>query len=218
VSTKREIYYFEKAGTGNTKLVAEAVKKRVIEGGIKHIIVASLSGNTALQLAEAIKGLDVQLVCVTGPPHYPDSDKVTKENRKRLNELSVKVVDKTPSPFEGFEFSLARYGFTPATWAVIETLEAIGGYGLKTAVEAAIMATDAGEVPSFEEVIAVGGTAEPAGGADTAIVMRSVFSSTAFSKDPKKRFEVYEIIAMPRSKKWYSEIGTKEGFFVQETF
>jgi len=143
---------------------------------------------------------------------------VTEENRKRLTELGVKIVGKTSSPFEGLEFSLARYGFTPATWAVLETLEAVGGYGLKTAVEAAIMATDAGEVPPFQEAIAVGGTAEPAGGADAAIVMGSTFSSTAFSKDPKKRFAVYEIIAMPRHKKWYKEIGTGEGFLVQETF
>jgi len=47
--------------------------------------------------------------------------------------------------------------------------------------------------------------------------MRSTFSSSAFSKDPKKRFEVYEIIAMPRRKKWYETIGRKDGFFVQET-
>jgi len=214
---KREVYYFEKAGTENTNHVVEAVKKRVREGGLNHAVVASLSGKTAIKLAEAIKGLDVQLVCVTGPPHYPNSDKVTMENRKRLTELGVKIVDKTPSPFEGFEFSLARYGFTPATWAVLETLVAIGGYGLKTAVEAAIMATDAGETPPFKEVIAAGGTAEPAGGADTAILMRSTFSSTAFSKDPKKRFEVYEIIAMPLRKKWYETIGRKDGFFVQET-
>ena len=110
---KREIYYFEKAGTENTDLVVEAIKKRVIEGDIKHVIVASLSGKTALKLAEAIKGLDIQVVCVIGPPHYPNSDKVTEENRKRLTELNGKIVDKTPSPFEGFEFSLARYGFTP---------------------------------------------------------------------------------------------------------
>jgi len=212
---KRETYYFEKPGAENTDLVVQAVGERAKEGGIEQVIVASLSGKTALKLAEAISDLKVKLVCVTGPPHYPEHDKVTAENRKRLVELGARVVDKTPSPFEGFAFSLARYGFTPATWAVLETLEAIGGYGLKTAVEAAIMATDAGEVAPYKEVIAVGGTA---GGADAAIVMKSTFSSTAFSKDPEKRLEVYEIIAIPRHKKWYSEIGTKEGFFVQETF
>ena len=211
---KRDTYYFEKPGEENTDLVVEAVKNRVIEGGIEDVIVASLSGKTCLKLAGAVRDLKARLVCVTGPPHYPEHDRITEENRKRLIELGTKIVDKTPSPFEGFEFSLARYGFTPTTWAVLETLEAIGGYGLKTAVEAAVMATDAGEVSPFKEVIAVGGTA---GGADAAVVMRSTFSSAAFSKDPKKRFEVYEIIAMPRSKKWYSEIGTKEGFFVQET-
>jgi len=55
----------------------------------------------------------------------------------------------------------------------------------------------------------VGGTA---GGADAAIVMKSTFSSTAFSKDPKKGLEVCWIIANPRHRKWYGEIGTMEGF------
>jgi hypothetical protein len=43
----------------------------------------------------------------------------------------------------------------------METLVAVGGYGLKTAVEVAVMATDAGAIPPFEEVLAGRDTKSP---------------------------------------------------------
>jgi len=74
------------------------------------------------------------------------------------------------------------------------------GQGFKTAVEAAIMATDAGYLPPYLKVISLGGTDR---GADTAIIAKNTFSQFILGKDKRKRFEVREIIAMPRKKVWY---------------
>ena len=63
--------------------------------------------------------------------------------------------------------------------------------GVKVAVEVAIMAADAGAVPTDEEIIAVGGSGT---GADTAIVLQGAHQNNFFDLD------IREIIAMPRKK------------------
>jgi hypothetical protein len=71
-------------------------------------------------------------------------------------------------------------------------LRQFGGEGLKVAVEVAVMAADAGLIPTDREVIAVGGTGR---GADTAIVLKAAHMNNFFD------LEVREIIAKPRQRK-----------------
>jgi hypothetical protein len=71
---------------------------------------------------------------------------------------------------------------------------------MKLATEVGLMATNAGKVKAEEEITYVGSTGE---GADTAIVLRDTFSCDIFSKDPERRPEVQEVLAMPRVKKWW---------------
>jgi len=207
----KKIIYFETPGPHNTDKVVEAVKDRIEEGDVKHVIVASISGRTALRVAEELKGMAVSVVCVSGCPswlvmsgvEYPF---VKGETREKLEGLKVAIVDKTPSTLSGdtIDYGLARYGYIPASWVVAETLEAVGGYGLKTAIEAILMATDCASVPPSTNVISLAGTDK---GADTAIVAKSTYSPWVFSSDADRRFQVLEIIAMPRQKKWYKRIG-----------
>jgi len=207
----KKIIYFESPGPPNTDKVVEAVKERLKEGDIKHVVVASISGGTALKVAEDLQDMAVSVVCVSGCPswlvmsgvEYPF---VRGETRKKLERLNVSIVDKTPSTLSGdtIDYGIARYGYIPASWVMAETLEAVGGYGLKTAVEAILMATDCAAVPPSTNVIALAGTDK---GADTAIVAKSAFSPWVFSSDSARRFQVFEIFAMPRLKKWYRRIG-----------
>jgi len=207
----KKVLYFEKLGPENTDSVVQTVKERVKEGDIKHVVVASISGRTALKFAEELKDTNVSVVCVSGYAgwlvqygiEYPF---VRGEVREKLERLKVPIVDKTPSAFSGdtIDYGLARYGYIPPSWVASETLQALGGYGLKTAVEVLLMATDCCALPPLVDVIAVAGTGE---GADTAIVARSTFSTWMFSSDSAKRFQVLEILAMPRKKKWYKNIG-----------
>ena len=210
-SIERKILYFEKPGPHNTGNVITAVMERIKKDYIKYVVVASISGQTALKAAEELKDLDISLLCVSGFPgwrtiHDTEYPFVKGEIRKRLERLNVIIVDKVPSSLSGdtIDYSLARYGYVPASWVVAETLEAIGGYGLKTAVEAILMATDCGAIPPFKDVISIAGTDK---GADTAIVAKSTFSPSMFSGDSTERFQILEIIAMPRIKKWYRKIG-----------
>jgi len=52
----RTNYYFEKPGPDNTKYVVEALSKRLEETGIKTVVVASDSGETALEIGKKIDG------------------------------------------------------------------------------------------------------------------------------------------------------------------
>jgi len=207
----KKILYFEKPGPENTDSVVQAVKERVKEGDIKHVAVASISGRTALKFAQELKDMEVLVVCVSGyagwlTQHGIEYPFVRGNVREKLERLKVAIVDKTPSAFSGdtIDYGLARYGYIPPSWIVSETLQALGGYGLKTAVEVVLMATDCGAVPPSMDVIAIAGTDK---GADTAIVARSTFSTWMFSSDSTKRFQVFEILAMPRKKQWYRNIG-----------
>jgi len=207
----KKVLYFEKPGPGNTDSVVQAVKERVKEGDIKHVVVASISGRTALKFAEELKDTGVSVVCVSGyagwiTQHGIDYPFVRGEVREKLETLKVKIVDTIPSAFSGdtIDYGLARYGYIPPSWVASETLQALGGYGLKTAVEVLLMATDGSTIPPLVETIAVAGTDK---GADTAIVARPTFSTWMFNSDSAKRFQVLEILAMPRKKKWYRNIG-----------
>ena len=218
-SIERKIFYFEKPGPHNTGNIIHAVKERIKEGDIKYIVVASISGQTALKTAEQLKDLDISIICVSGFPgwrtiHDTEYPFVKGEVRKRLERLNVVIVDKMPSTLSGdtIDYGLARYGYVPVSWVIAETLEAIGGYGLKTTVEAILMATDCGAIPAFKDVISIAGTDR---GADTAIVAKSTFSSSMFSGGSAERFQILEIIAMPRIKKWYKRIGVG-GLLFQE--
>jgi len=215
----KKILYFEAPGPQNTDTVVEAVKDRIKEGDIKHVIVASIRGETALKIAEALKGTAVSVVCVSGCPswlvqsgvEYPF---VKGEVREKLERLNVTIVDKTTSAFSGdtTDYGIARYGYIPPSWLVAETLEAIGGYGLKTAVEAILMATDCAAIPPSVNVISIAGTDK---GADAAIVANSTYSPWLFSSDSARRLQVLEIIAMPRHKKWYKRIGVGGVWFTE---
>jgi len=67
-------------------------------------------------------------------------------------------------------------------------------------VEVALTGVSCGYVTPYEDVIGVGGSSK---GADTAILLRATYPASLFDKDPAKRLEIREIIAMPISKNWW---------------
>ena len=62
MSMESRIVYFEKPGAHNTEEVFQIVKKRAEELGVKTILVASTSGETAAKAAQALSGLRVVAV------------------------------------------------------------------------------------------------------------------------------------------------------------
>ena len=207
---KRDVRYFDQPGKANTQETIEAVRDYLKqENKVAAVVVASISGQTALKVKRELAEFSVPLVCVTGSPswqNYPDYTFpfISAPMRTKLNKTGVIIVDAVPSSLsDTIEFSYARYGFRSPTWIFIEALLAVGGYGLKTAVECVFMATDGGHIPPFKEVVSIAGTGK---GADTAIVVRSTFSSTVFSADSEKRLVIKEILAMPRNKVFYKKV------------
>ena len=62
---KRSIYYFNRPGPVNTEKTIELAINRALELNIKHIVVPSLTGKSALKTAEMAKGKNLEVICVT---------------------------------------------------------------------------------------------------------------------------------------------------------
>ena len=199
---KRQVYYFDEPGEENTQLVIEAVSQRLEAGGIGKVIVASTSGETALEFARRLKG-KAELICVSEAPYRREWGEewpcLKQEFRQELEKLGVTIVDKAPYVFHSSVLEAARWPDAFSERLVKETLYSFG-QGLKVAVEVALTGVSCGYVTPYEDVIGVGGSSK---GADTAIILRATYPASLFDKDPSKRLEIREIIAMPVSKKWW---------------
>jgi hypothetical protein len=196
----REDCYFTEPGPENLEDVVDAVEKRVNLTGIRYVVVASHSGKTALVFAERLKG-KAKVVCVSGRPSRRDRGRewpaISSENRRRLEELGVVVLDRVPYAFESTVLWENRWNALSADRVVVETLYMFGS-GMKVAVQVVLTAVSSGYVEPYEDVIGVGGTG---GGADTAIVMKASYAIRMFSESPEHRPEIREIIAMPLKKR-----------------
>jgi hypothetical protein len=199
---KRQVYYFEEPGPENSDLVIEAVSQRLEAGGVKKVIVASTSGETALKLARNLKG-KAEMICVSEAPYRRERGAewpcLKPELKKKMEKLGVAVIDKAPEVFFNSVSESAPWRDAFPERLVRETLYCFG-QGLKVAVEVALVAVSCGYVSPFEDVIGIGGMGS---GADTAIILKATYPPCLFDKDPTKRLEIKEIIAMPMTKKWW---------------
>ncbi len=183
--------YFEKPGPQNTDAVIAAVKARAGELDIKHIVVASTRGATALKFADALEGTDTSLVCVGEHSGFTGGDEqlMPEEARTALEKRGVEVLICSHA-LSGVGRSIStKLGGVTGTEVIAHTLRRFGTEGVKVAVEVAVMAADAGLVPTDREIISVGGTR---GGCDTAVVLRAAHMNNFFD------LEIREIIAKPR--------------------
>jgi len=199
VKMLREDYYFGEPGEQNTDDVIDAVKKRLSITGIKHVVVASTRGKTAVKFAEAL-GDQADLISVSEPQYIREWGSewpiMHPANKKMLEELGVTVLDKVPYVFHSSVLEDSKWSqATPET--LMREVFYTMGQGFKVAVEVVLTAVACGVLEPYQDVIGVGGTSR---GADTALVLRATYPATVLSKDPSKRLEIREIIAMPRNK------------------
>mgnify|MGYP000023301006 CR=1 FL=1 len=178
--------HFEKPGTANTETAAALALKIAAERNIRHIVAASVTGETARILAKA-EGIDV--VCVNHVNGFcePGQNEMSQEVRKSLEEQGIKVLT-TTHVLSGAERGISRFagGMYPVE-AIANALRMLG-QGTKVCVEIAVMALDAGLIPFGEPVIAVGGTGR---GADTAVIITPYHASDVF------KTKIHEIICKP---------------------
>ena len=177
---------FEKAGRENTAATVELVKKTAAERGIKHIVVASNTGETAA----LFKGMDINVVCIGQVSGFTEKgvNVMTKEMKEDLKANGVNVYH-TSHALSGVERGISNKakGMYPAE-IISHTLRMLS-QGVKVCVEIAIMALDGDMIPYGEEIIAVGGTGR---GADTAVIMTPSHANSVFDN------RIHEILCMPR--------------------
>jgi len=193
----RSTFYFHYRGEVNTQKALELARERALELKLEKMVVASETGRSALKALKVLKGTDIQLIVVTHPPASTMGPKgeipiglgrPEYQHVKRYLEEHGAVVIQGTRPFGGIGRALGWKAAVPATF-VDETLELFSS-GTKIAIEAAVMATDAGAVEAGEEVVTLGGTFK---GLDTALVVKAAYSYSIFPE-----FEVLEVIAKPR--------------------
>ncbi|MEM0172257.1 MAG: pyruvate kinase alpha/beta domain-containing protein [Thermoproteota archaeon] len=196
VDVERKVTYFEYCGEVNTEKVLFLAKLFCENSNISKIVIASETGKSAVRALDIFRGTNVKIIVVT---HYPAETWGPKgnipiglkrneysKNLKKLEEYGCRIVQGT-RPFAPPSRSI--YWEHPTPEGIIDRVLEIFGAGTKIAIEAAIMATDAGEVDEGEEIVSCAGTYK---GLDTALVVKTAYSMKFF-----KNFEVKEIIAKP---------------------
>jgi hypothetical protein len=190
---EKKIVYFDKPGYKNTEHTLRLAIERCEELGLRYLVVASSSGETAMKAFEMLKDKNIELVVVTYHRGFYEEgvDSMKPEIEEFLRKNGVKIVRQS-HVLSGLERSFTRkFGGLSRTEAVAEALRALFGHGLKVCVEITIMAADSGAIP-IEEVVAVGGRSR---GADTAVVIRPAHMNNFFD------MQIKEIICMPREKR-----------------
>lgn len=186
------VRYFDEPGEANTGATIRRGLERAVALGLRHAVVATCSGATALKLHAGARELRFsgKLVAVTHHVGFaaPGEDEMGDEMRARLAALGFTLVTGTHAlsgPGRGLR---ARLGGYSAMDAVAETLR-LFGQGVKVCVECAVMAADAGAVPPGEDALFIAGTGS---GADTACVIAPAHQNGFLD------LRIREILAKPR--------------------
>lgn len=172
--------YFDKPGSENMNDVLYAVERRLKEGNVKTVVLASTSGATGVEFARALKD-KAELVVVS-------HETMSSKNKAEIERHGAKAIDKTHLPLHGEGMDDVRKSFYSL------------GQGFKVAVEVILIAADKGAVKPYADVIGVGGTGR---GSDTAIVARASTTKEMLGDNRDRKLEIREVLAMPLQKKWW---------------
>lgn len=187
ICMKTDITYFEKPGKENTDAVIEIVRQKAAEKGIKTVVVASYHGYTA---EKAVRSLDGKKIVVIAGFLEATTENLpltfSQGDEKLIREKAEVLV--TTHLFAGVTRAVRKkFESTSPSEIIAQTLRTMG-VGVKVGVECAIMAADSGLVSVDEDIIAIAGTYA---GADTAIVVRPVYSQNLFD------IKIKEILCKP---------------------
>jgi hypothetical protein len=181
------IVYFDQPGRQNTDEVLRLAKIRVQELGIKSILVASTTGETAVKATEVFKGAKIVVVSHFTGMRGPNTQEFTEENRQKVISAGGSVLT-TTHLFSGLSRAMRKkFKMYLLEEVVANTLRRFGE-GMKVVCEITMMAADAGLVRTDQDIIVIAGSGR---GADTAVVLRPVNSEDFFD------LKVSEILCKP---------------------
>jgi hypothetical protein len=180
--------YFKKPGPKNTEGVLEAVSRRAKALGIKKVVVATRSGETAFKAMEILDS-DLKIIAVSYVTGFrePNSQEMPEDVRQKLESKGV-IVLTCQHAFGGIGRAVRNKLSTYQVDEIVAYTLRTFGQGTKVAIELALMASDAGLIRTDEDVISVGGTTK---GADTALLLRPANSFNFFD------LKVKEIVCKP---------------------
>ncbi len=179
--------YFARPGAGNTTKTLEAVAKRANELDIKKIIIPTYSGKSALMAAKIIPPAKIVTVTTAAGFGKQNSQAMKDTIRRKLMSLGMPVLTCTHA-FGGVGRSVRKKLGSYQVDEIIAYTLRIFGQGTKVAIEASLMATDAGYVRTDEDIISTGGSGS---GLDTALVLQPVNASSFLD------LKIREIICKP---------------------
>ena len=182
--------YFARPGPGNTGRALLLARERALALGITPVIVATTSGEAALEAARVFGNDGPRLVAVSHSAGFkaPDTRELLPEHRQALAEAGVPVLTTTHA-FGGIGRAVRRRFNTYQVDEIIAHTLKVMGEGAKVACEVTLMAADAGLVRTDEDAIALGGTGS---GLDTALVLKPANAQDFFA------LRIREIICKPR--------------------
>jgi uncharacterized protein len=178
---------FEKPGSGNTEQTLKLAHSRATALGIKEVVLATTTGDTALKALDIFSGFTVVAVTYHCGFKDPFVRSMKPEIRKTLEQQGVKIVEATHA-LSGVERSLSKkYSGIYPVMIIADTLR-LFGQGTKVAVEISVMAADGGML-SGSDIVAIGGSGR---GADSALIIKPAHMSNFLD------LKIREIICKPR--------------------
>ena len=159
---EEKIVYFEQSGKENTDTTLKLALERAKARGITKVVLASTWGDTAKMAAERWAGTGIKIIVI------PHQFGFMAEPKQHFPDELVKDLEK-----KGHKVHFASMLFHSEELLQGNTSRALANMlrtfcqGMKVCVEIVLMAADAGQVLTGEQVIVVAGTGR---GADTAVV------------------------------------------------
>jgi len=167
--------YIDSIGSDNTAEAAEIALRAAEERGIRHILVASNTGNTAKLLLND-KGIGITMVSHAYGFVTDGENELPNETRRELEKMGIRVFT-TTHVLSGAERGIRRvFGGIGPVEIIAQSLRMLG-QGTKVCVEISVMALDAGLIPFGEPVVAVAGSGR---GADTVIIVTPAHAAKIF--------------------------------------
>jgi len=181
--------YFEQTGPENTDRTLEIARLRADELGIRHVIVATTTGETGLKAVQRLRDADRQVIAVTHSTGFaaPNTQELTPENQAAIEKAGGRLLT-TQHALGGLNRAVRRKLGSYQLDEIVAFVLRSFSQGVKVACETTMMAADAGLVPAGEAIIAIAGTGR---GADTAAVILSANAQDFFD------LRVLELLCMP---------------------
>jgi len=180
--------FFEQKGKTNTTSTLNIAFERAKELGINEMVVASTTGETALEANKIFNDFHITVVTYHCGFRKPFESVMTQEMQNTLEQKGMQVVSATHA-LSGVERSLAKkyQGVYPVL--LIADVLRLFGQGTKVAVEISIMAADAGMLTG-KDIVSIGGSGK---GADSALILKPANQSDLFD------MRIREVLCKPRT-------------------